>query len=407
MQSRVSDVTLAPEVSAILAALDDPLRDPAHAVSMPLACYTSEAWFEFERRAIWDREWVCLGHVATVPQPGDYFRVTINDDPFLVVRGLDGEVRALSAVCQHRGHILGDAHGHARRFICPYHGWTYEIDGTLAAAPSMAPYATLAELQPGHCLPRLRTEIWNGFVFINLDGHAAPLAPRLRGISRLVRNHRLGELSALPPADFPDNPWNWKWMQENGLEPYHTPVCHQGTHDVAPARQSVFPPWDDADDGAIYYTTRFIHIDGQFSASQKCVFPIIPGLTEEDRWRVMFGVVPPNLLIATVPDCAFYFVTIPHGANAITLRVGYLFPAATIALADFNERFERLNSDINAINLQDITANVSVQLGRRSRFANRGRIAPLELPVVQFNHWLVTRYRRYLADHGGVATSAR
>ncbi len=387
-------------VTDILDRMEDPLLAPERAVSLPIECYTSADWFEFERRAVWDREWICLGHHGTIPQPGDYFRVEVNDDPLLVSRGRDGTIGVVSAVCQHRGHLLGEARGNARQFVCPYHGWAYGLDGTLLGAPATAPYATLAELRETHCLPRLRTEIWNGFIFVNLDGRARPLAPRLKAFTAALANHRLADLHALPTDDIPDNPWNWKWMQENGLEPYHTPVAHRGTHDVAPAHQSDFPDWNEDDDAAVYYTTRFIHVDGNFTRSQKCLFPILPTLTLEDRWRVLFGVVPPNLLISTLPDCAFYFLILPHGAGAMTLRVGFLFPEATVQRPDFPQKYAEFVADINAINNEDIAANISVQKGRRSRFARQGRVMPLETPLVQFNHWLVRRYREYAAELG-------
>ena len=393
------DVAFTPHVRDILARLNDPLLDGAQAISLPIECYNSEEWFEFERRAIWDREWVCLGHGSHIPKPGDYLSLEVNADRFLIVRGADNDIRVMSGVCRHRGHLLGDdAGGNVERFTCPYHGWTYDLGGTLVSAPLMSPYAELDDLVAGHCLPTLRTEVWNGFIFVNLDGKAPPLAARLKGYSQVLQNYQFSDLQALPPEDIPDNPWNWKWMQENGLEPYHTPVAHFGTHDVAPAHQSVFPEWDDADDGAVYYTTRFIHIDGHFTKSQKCLFPIMPGLTETDRWRVVFGVVLPNLLIACLPDSAFYFLTLPRGANGITLRVSFLFPKSTLALADFQTTYDAMVGDVMAINDEDIAANISVHKGRQSRFANRGRVAPLEMPMAQLNHWFVTRFRAYAEE---------
>lgn len=389
---------LSPHVRDILNRIEDPLLDTKNAVSLPIDCYTSEEWFQFERRAIWDREWIGLGHVGLIPTNGDYFSIEINGDPFLVVRGDDSKIRVMPAVCQHRGHILGNKEGNVEKFTCPYHGWAYKLDGTLSSAPGMGEYATLENLRESHCLPILRSEIWNGFVFVNLDGRARPLGPRLKSLTEDIKNYRMDELIALPTEDYPHNPWNWKWMQENGLEPYHTPVAHKGYHDWAPARLSEFPRWSDKDDGAVYYSTRFTHIDGNFNETQKCLFPAMQTLTEEDRWRVMFGVVPPNLLIAALPDSAFYLITCPEGANSITLRVGFLFPEETQKLPDFNKTLERVIEGFNIVNDQDIRANESIQKGRNSRFAQQGRVAPLEIPLVQLGHWFVSRYKSYALD---------
>jgi phenylpropionate dioxygenase-like ring-hydroxylating dioxygenase large terminal subunit len=394
----LEDVPLTPELRALLGRLDASLCAPHDAVSLPPECYTSPEWFEFERRAIWDREWICLGHQGAIPRPGDYFPISINDDPFLVVRAGIGEVRVLSAVCQHRGHLLGQTGANARLLVCPYHGWSYDLDGTLVAAPGMEPHAKLEALRADHCLPRPRTEIWNGFVFVNLDGRARPLAPRLKRLSAEIGNYRFERLLATPVEDYPDNPWNWKWMLENGLEPYHTPVAHKGYHEMAPAHQSTFPAWEEEEDGAVYYETRFTHIDASFNDTGRCLLPVIPGLAERDRWRVLFIVVPPNLLITTLSDLAFYFVVRPEGAGAITLRVGFLFPQSTLELPDFGQTFARVLAGFNIVNEQDIRANISIQQGRRSRFAHRGRIGPLEMPIDHLNRWYIRRYREYARE---------
>ncbi|MEQ8388949.1 MAG: aromatic ring-hydroxylating dioxygenase subunit alpha [Alphaproteobacteria bacterium] len=395
------DFRLSPVLRELLAGMDSATEDFETARPLPAACYTSAEWFEFEKRAVWDRDWICLGHHGTVPRPGDYFTIEINDDPFLVVHGNDGEIRVMPAVCRHRGHILGEAGGNARQFTCPYHGWVYGLDGELLSAPQMERTASLDELREDHCLPTLRSEIWNGFIFVNLSGTARPLASRLKRLTAEVKNHRLADLVALPPIDIPDNPWNWKWMQENGVEPYHTAVAHRGYHDMAPNRNATFPDWDPEDDGAIFSPTAFTHRDANFTRTGKSMFPVLESLTEEDRWRVMFSVVPPNMLFTTLPDGAFYFIIRPAGPENITLRVGFLYPESTVKRPDFEETLEKVLEDFNEINDQDITANRAVQEGRRSRFVYGGRYGYLETPLIHFNRWLVTRFRAYAAELEG------
>ena len=102
------DILLTEHIQSILDRLDGSAEDVETCVAMPPEVYTSEEWFEFEKRAVWDREWVCVGHHGLVPKPGDHVSITINDDPFLVLRGDNGEVHVMSAVCQHRGYRLGE-----------------------------------------------------------------------------------------------------------------------------------------------------------------------------------------------------------------------------------------------------------------------------------------------------------
>ena len=169
------DVVLTDHLRSIIDRLDASTADIETCIALPPEVYASEAWFEFERRAVWDREWVCLGHIGQIPKVGDYFSITINDDPLLVLRDETGEVRVMTAVCQHRGHILGEHAGNTRVFTCPHHGWSYDLHGTLIGAPQMDAHASLEELRRTSCLPTLRMEIWNGFVFVNMDGNALPL----------------------------------------------------------------------------------------------------------------------------------------------------------------------------------------------------------------------------------------
>ena len=105
------DVALTDHLRSVLDRLDASTADIETCITLPSEVYTSEAWFEFEKRAVWDPEWVCLGHIGQIPEVGDYFSITINDDPLLVLRDGAGEVRVMTAVCQHRGHILGEHAG--------------------------------------------------------------------------------------------------------------------------------------------------------------------------------------------------------------------------------------------------------------------------------------------------------
>jgi phenylpropionate dioxygenase-like ring-hydroxylating dioxygenase large terminal subunit len=262
----------------------------------------------------------------------------------------------------------------------------------------MSAHASLEELRVGHCLPRMRTEVWNGFIFINLNAKAPPLKQRLKRVTAELENYRMSELGATPVLEFPDYPWNWKWMQENGLEPYHITHCHKGYHEMAPAHNSRFLEWNEEDDGAVFGEVAWTHIDASFNETGKAMFPPIPTLSERDRWRVAFFVVPPNLLVATLSDLCFYFVVRPHGANSITLRVGFLFPPTTLERPDFDETYAKIMEGFSVINDQDVSANISVQRGRLSRFAKRGRMSPLETPTDHLNRWMVKRYRDYAEE---------
>jgi phenylpropionate dioxygenase-like ring-hydroxylating dioxygenase large terminal subunit len=395
------------EVEHILSRLDGSLGDVKDAMSLPPECYTSEAWFEFERRAIFDRDWLALGHHSNIPDPGDYFSIEVNGEPLLVVRGKDDQIRVLSAVCRHRGHVLGEAQGKATSFTCPFHAWTYDLNGTLISAPEMSGTLPFAELQKTACLPSFRTEIWNGFIFVNMAGDAEPLGPRIKGLTALIANHKLDELASITPVEWPGNRWNWKFMQENAMEPYHTHYLHTGIHDFAPSSNVRFTEWDASDDAAIYREVGFTHIDGGFNVSQKALFPPIPTLTEAERSRVLFAAIMPNLFLGAQADVVFYYIILPQSPGEITLRVGVLTTYDNLALPTAGHLLKGTIDGIVIYNDQDTVANIKTHKGLRSRFAPRTRWSPNEKTLSQINAWLIKRYKAYAAELADLAQAAQ
>jgi phenylpropionate dioxygenase-like ring-hydroxylating dioxygenase large terminal subunit len=394
----LDDVVLTPKLRRILSVLDASAREHRDAIALPRECYVSEEWFEFEKRAIFDCNWVCVGHVQLIPNPGDYVSICLNEDPLLVLRDTTGDVRVMSAVCAHRGRVIGGARGNVEKLVCPLHHWTYDLAGRLIGAPEMSGTMPLEELQQEAYLPVLHSEIWNGFIFINMDGRAKPLGPRLKRLTNEIANHHVESLAAVPTMDLTGYQWNWKYMQENAIEPYHTMYLHSGVHDFAPSRLATFYDWNPEDDGAVFHPTGFLYPDGNFNMSFRCLFPVIKTLTEEERSRVMFATIPPNLFLAALPDSVLYYLILPHGANALTLRVGYLYPETTMKLKTFDQVLKTVADGIAVYNDQDVESNASVHMGLRSRFARRTRYSPKEATLSQLNRWLIQRYRAYAAD---------
>src|SRR5689334_17323098 len=107
------------------------------AETLPPACYTDAEFFEFEKEALFNHEWLCVGRSDWVEKPGDYFTTSIIGEPIVVVRTQDGVIKALSSVCQHRAMLVAEGSGNTHAFICPYHHWSYNLDGTLKGAPAM------------------------------------------------------------------------------------------------------------------------------------------------------------------------------------------------------------------------------------------------------------------------------
>ena len=376
------------------------------AVVLPRACYTDPEFFEFEASAVWEHEWICVGCAGMVPNVGDFYTITVLNEPLIVVRNKERDVKVVSGVCRHRGMVIcapadrpeeewtappPETSGNCSTFRCPYHWWTYDLDGLLVGAPAMDRTTDFDRSQIR--LPELRTELWNGFVFVNLDAAAAPLAPRLGSLERFLENYRLEGMQTVEPYTVPDVPFNWKIMVENFMEGYHPSRLHKGIHDWAPSEGISYAPY--AEDGAaLYGFMEAVHPDGGFNPTAKALFPPILTLTDAERRRVPFVYVPPSLLIGLQSDSAFWFVVLPTGPETHTLSMAYLFPPSTLELPDFGDRLHAAIAGVGLFNNQDLPTNTAIQKGMRSRFAPRGRYSWQEEVLSQFNRWLVTRYRR-------------
>jgi len=308
------------------------------------------------------------------------------------VRDKDGSVNCLSAVCRHRAMQVCDGHGTSSTFKCPYHHWNYALDGRLLGAPAMERTIGFDKKENG--LPRLKVEQWAGFVFVNMDPSAAPLAPTLAAYEPYLERYDLDH--AVCPSTFTltDLPWNWKVMFENFNDGYHANRLHQFVQDFCPSANSGFPvDWDEGSN-VIFRTAGYTHIDGGFNATHRTIMPVFPGLTEEDRMRSTFALIPPTLCFGTAPDQCFFFLVRPKTAGTIDLEIGYLFHPSALEDPLFEHKLALSDVGVQVFVRQDQDATTKVQRGLHSRFAPRGRYSWQEESHVQFNRWLVQRYRR-------------
>jgi len=359
---------------------------------LPPACYVDPGFFEFEKDAIFAREWLCVGRQEWVEKPGDYFTAMHMGEPVVVAKGRDSVVRAMSSVCQHRAMLVAEGYGNTRAFLCPYHHWAYALDGQLIGAPAMERACNFDKAKIR--LPQFRVENWLGFLFVNFDPNAAPLAPRLAKVTEILERYDLANADTSMELEETTFPWNWKVMFENNNDGYHANRLHAGPlHDIAPSELCVFPQ-DLPENTAGYY--RFngtIHRDASFNPSLKALLPIFPKLTDEDRHRLTFANVPPSLSLIIRPDLIAFIILQANSHDTITARRGWLAAPGAKAQPLFRERL-KVNLDSSAeIAAQDVHVDGLIPIGLRSRYAARGRYSWQEQAQREFNAWLVRRYR--------------
>ncbi len=194
--------------------------------SLEARYYTDPEAFRAERDGLLSRTWQFAGHSSQLRDAGDYFAFELAGESLFSVRGRDGEIRTFYNVCQHRAHQLVQGTGNARVLVCPYHAWTYELTGELRSGPNVGKVEGFD--RAAICLTGVRTELWLGFVFVNLDPDARPMDEWFPG-AREEMQEWLPHWADLRPVEWIEIPerCNWKTSVENYSECYHCPRNHR------------------------------------------------------------------------------------------------------------------------------------------------------------------------------------
>ncbi|KMW56189.1 Benzoate 1,2-dioxygenase [Candidatus Rhodobacter oscarellae] len=217
-----------PDTKPIFAGYDP---DPSRSRSLLAAAYTSAEWFDADQRAILSKSWQWVCHVEKTRAPGSYVTAEIAGHPIAIVRDADATLRAFYNVCKHRAHALLSGEGNTSRIMCPYHAWVYRLDGQLARAPHTE---NLHEFDVKDiCLDAVRVEEFCGFVFVNLDPHAAPLVQQSGDLETEIRHWApdVDQLTFGHRLTY-DIRSNWKNVVDNFLECYHCPTAHKDFCDL-------------------------------------------------------------------------------------------------------------------------------------------------------------------------------
>ncbi len=283
---------------------------------MPAAGYVGEDFFVRERDLIFARHWTCIGLAADVPGVGDVKPLTLHGRSMVLVRGDDERVRVFHNVCRHRGHpVVMKAASGRRRLVCPYHSWSYGLDGRLAAAPH-------AEGLCGNgageiALKEVRSADWHGIVFIDLSGAAVDFARHIAPLEQRWADHDLSALRHGESLDYDLN-CNWKLAIENFVDFYHLPSVHKGLNSY-----SRMEDHDQIDGGPLFFGQGNRHCDPQDAATGR--LPRFPGLPQ-DLWLFTEAVcLFPNLLVTLFADHLRIILVEPTAPGHCRERVEVFF----------------------------------------------------------------------------------
>ena len=364
-----------------LAATMRPLNE-AH--TLPPHCYTSREFYELEVQKIFMKEWLGVGRVDQIENPGDYFCKDIADEPIVILRDTQGEVRAFSRTCVHRGACVVEGEGNARSFKCPFHGWTYNLDGALVGAPNM----NRAEgfNRSDWPLPELRVEIWEGFIFVNFDADASPLGPKLVGLSEKFKNYNLSALRATRSLPF-WNECNWKLSIEQAIDMYHVPNIH-----FMPKTQKRMAATFGEEDPNGVWTTSFTEAEAPYpyvtgTNMAKSPFPALEGLSSFELQSFNMLLVYPSTLVAPLPDGALSIFAYPEGPDRTNVTICLYYPESTLKIPDFDKHLNEAMEGFAITNNQDMVGARLTQRGMKSRLLRPGRFSHVERTT-----WEVDRY---------------
>ncbi len=358
--------------------------DDASCRSLDPDAYLSEELWAHEVSAIFERSWLCVGREEYVPEPGDYTTIDVMGEPVAIVRGRDGVLRALNTACRHRAMPVVTGRGNASRFVCPYHSWVYATDGRLIGAPHMEGSRVFDRAA---CrLPEYRLESWKGFLFVNLDDGAPPLAASMASMERATRNYRIEEQTEVFHYETTWN-GNWKLSAENSMEYYHHIGLHAGTVGVQMPADGTYFPEQPPVDGTFTHERCRIGPDYLVGADH----PLNPrgdvsGLTPEERDTGYLVYVFPAFTMAMRAGSNNWLSFRPDGPDRTRVLGGYLVWRELVS--DDPEVTRARAGLIEKVNAEDALATTELARAMRSRKAPRGPLSPFEKTLVHFYRYL-------------------
>ncbi len=356
--------------------------EPLFLSTLPGRYYYDPAIFDLELEKIFSRMWVCVGRADAIPRVGAYRIVTLGTESVIVVRNREGALNAFLNVCRHRGaRVCSEASGQLKGSIqCRYHAWTYDLDGRLIGAPNIMSDQQFDRAAFG-LLP-VALEVWEGFIYLNLDEHPAPLAKQLHpvilerfGTYEPFARYGIGELVVGSSITY-DIHANWKLLLENFMECYHCSPMHPELCDLLPG-----------------FRTGKTYIGGDaatlsegveaFSMTGKASRPPLKGLPPEDVRKYYGEVLLPNVLINLLGDHVVAHTVWPLAPDRSLVVCDWLFDAEVAASPDFDPMDAVELFDI--VNKQDWEVCELTQQSMASRaFKNGGVYVPNERHIRVF-----------------------
>ena len=354
---------------------------------LPNECYTSAEWLEAENERLFARTWMLAGFRRDVPGRGDLCPVRLAGMPLLILRDNEGEIRVFHNVCRHRGAVIAAAKRSGRRVLtCPYHAWTYGLDGSLRSRPHFFG-GDRHDTDPGPDAPGLvpvRHAVWNDLIFVDVSGDAPPFEEHWEPFARRTRNYDFSALRYAKTLEF-DVKGNWKLIYENFYDAYHVPAVHPRLDEMTPLTERVGArtegPW-------FHNTSRMI----QPQEGRGVGMPHYPGLDERGRTTEWYFHLFPTAAIQLWPDqlAIFQLHALEPGRTIEHIHLYFVGEGAT------GPRYERNRQAVydmwRELNTEDFEIVENMQRARASPGFDGGVLSPHWDPATRHFARLVASY---------------
>lgn len=353
----------------------------ARATAMPKSVYTSPDFAALEQQHIFAREWLCAGRADALPNPGDYLTMDISGEPIIILRDREGTLRGLSNVCRHRMSTLLEGRGNTRAITCPYHAWTYNLDGTLRGAPAMTLNESFCKDQIA--LPPIRVENWLGWIMVTLNPDAPAPSEALRDVENLVGYLDMEHYVEAFREEFHWNT-NWKVLAENFMESYHLPVCHAGTIGGTVDLLKMTCP-----EG--FPAFNYHYIVKNDSLPLTLAHPTNTTLQGDERRITWLLSIYPALLITLTPGYFWYLCLTPDGPGKVRVLFGGGLAPDWAADPDAPAHFAALKALLDDVNVEDKGCVERVYRGLCAQMSTPGALSHLERPNFEFATYIASK----------------
>jgi phenylpropionate dioxygenase-like ring-hydroxylating dioxygenase large terminal subunit len=352
--------------------------DPLDGWSLPAWTYSNAEFFALEQERVFAPSWQVVCHESDVANAGDWHTLEYLGESVIVVRGKDLALRAFTNVCRHRGsRVVDGASGCAKKLVCPYHAWAYDLDGRLVGVPDSASYPGLDKSR--HDLAPVSMEVWRGFIFVRLKDDGPSVAEMMAPYEAMIEPYRFEELKALGRVTLRERQVNWKNIGDNYSDGLHIPVAHPGLTRLfgksygIEAEDHVDRMWGDLiDRPSANWSER----------AYQNLLPPVPHLPEANQRHWLYFKLWPNVAFDIYPDQVDFMQWLPVSPTESLIReISYVLDDDRREMKAARYLNWRINRRVNAEDTELITR---VQQGMASRSFSIGPLSDKEVCLRHF-----------------------